>query len=105
MDLNHDNQVSARTESIRDQALPATGHVRMTLATLDGDLDGPSGEIATPLPSWLIFSAGVVQRGPCQGDPAAGLIGRAPDDGAKSPMLVMDSTLSINSHGTRLRAT
>jgi hypothetical protein len=104
MDLNHDNEMGARTESIRDQALPATGHVGITLAPFDGRPDGPSGEIATPLPSRLIVPAGMAQRSPCQGDLTAGLIGCTPDDGAEPPMLIMNPTLSINSHGTRLRA-
>jgi hypothetical protein len=76
----------------------------MTPAPFDRDLDGPSGEIATLLPSRLVFPAGVMQRGPCEGDPPSRLVDRTPDNGAKTPMLVMDATLSINSHSTKLRA-
>jgi hypothetical protein len=104
VDLNHDNEMGARTESIRDQALPTAGHVDMTPTPFDGELDGPSGEIATPLPSRLIVSAGMPKRGLRERNLPSPLVRRTPDNGAESPMLVMDPALSINPHGTRLRA-
>ena len=59
MDLNHDNQVGARTDLVRDQALPALRHVGMALTPFDSDLDGLSCDVATALPPCLVFPAGV----------------------------------------------
>jgi hypothetical protein len=105
VDLNHDNELGARAGLIRDQALSTRGHVGVTPALFDRDPDGPSGEIAAPLSPGLVFPARMAQRGLRERDPPAGSVGRAPDDGAESPMLVMDPALSIDSHGSRLLST
>jgi hypothetical protein len=98
VDLNHNDQMGARTDLVGDQALPATHHVDVALTPFDRDLDDLGSEIGAPLTSPLVLPAGVAERGPCKCDPPASPIGCAPHDGAESPMLVMDPTLSINSH-------
>jgi hypothetical protein len=94
--------MGARADSVRDQALPASRHIGVTPTPLDGKLDGSSGEIVTPLPPRLVIPASMAQRDPCKRDSPARSIGCTPDDGAESPALVMDPTLSIDTHGTRL---
>jgi hypothetical protein len=103
MDLNHDNQTGARTDLIRDQALTATCHVDVALSSFDSGPDGLCCEIEASLSPPLVFSARMAQRSLCQRDLPSHPIGRAPKNGAKAPVLVMDPALSIDSHDLRLR--
>jgi hypothetical protein len=102
MDLNHDNQMGARADPIRDQALPAGRHIGVAPTLLDSGPDNPGGEIGTTLPFCLILSTRMTQRCPRQSDSPARSIGCVPDDGAEPPMLVMDPALSIDPHRSRL---
>jgi hypothetical protein len=98
VDLNHDNEMVARAGLVGDQALSAREHVGVALALFDRDLDVLGGEVATPLSFRLVLSACVAQCGLCERDLPTRPVGCAPYDGAESPMLVMNSALSINSH-------
>lgn len=96
---NHDDQISARADTPGDHALATICHIGIASASLYGYPYGSTRDVGAPLTPGLVFPARMTQSGPGERDPPAGPIGGAPYDGAESPVIVVNSAMSIDSHG------